>query len=234
MPSNGIRSSGHKLNHKKFHISTKNSFIAWRAAEHWLPGEMAESPPLETPPEHPDAFQGSLPWVPLPRGVQRCLPAGPPRVSREGARGHLLAPPPPSRAAQPGARVTGPGARAAAVTCPHRRERARGEPRETGHGGSPRLRAAPVNAGGKGLEQTVPAGLLRLLSWEQPLNSSRRPPPHGKGQRTLRAGGNRQRLRPRRFKTNPTAAGAEMRGEGSLAELAGGTQILRETWSPQK
>lgn len=224
MPSNGIRSNGHKLNHKKFHISTKNGFITWRAAEHWngLPGEMAESPPLETPQAHLDAFQRSLPWCPCPGGVQRCLPAGPPRVSREGARGHLLAPPPPSRAAQPGARVTGPGARAAAVTCPRRAERAGGG--APGNGDMERAPPPPSGPGkrwGKGVKANSPSWPPEAAAF--PGNNRLTHPgglhPTAKGTELSGQVGTDSGSAREGLKTNPTAALS--RNEGLGVEFGG-------------
>lgn len=112
-------------------------------------------------------------------------------MSREAARGHLLAPPPPSRGAQPGARVTGPGARATAVICPRARGGQggrQGEPRGDGRC-PPRSEAVNGVGGGKGLKQTVPAGVLRPL-WEPALNFilAGFHPRHRKWQQTPRGG----------------------------------------------
>ncbi|KAJ7407621.1 hypothetical protein BTVI_62589 [Pitangus sulphuratus] len=48
--SDGTRSNGHKLKHKKFHLNMRKNFFTLRVAEHWnrLPWEVAESLSLET------------------------------------------------------------------------------------------------------------------------------------------------------------------------------------------
>lgn len=50
VPSNKIRSSGHKLNHRKFHLNTRKNFFTLRVSEHWnrLTREIVESSFLET------------------------------------------------------------------------------------------------------------------------------------------------------------------------------------------
>lgn len=62
VPISRIRCSSHKLNHKKFHISVRNNFPTLRVAERWnrRPGEIVESPSLETFHPHQDAFQCNL------------------------------------------------------------------------------------------------------------------------------------------------------------------------------
>lgn len=50
VPTDRIGSNGRKLEYKKFHLTTRNSFFALTVAEQWnrLPGEVVDSPSLET------------------------------------------------------------------------------------------------------------------------------------------------------------------------------------------
>jgi len=49
VPSNRIRASGHKLEHRKFHTNTRKNLFPLKVTEYWnrLPREVVESPSLE-------------------------------------------------------------------------------------------------------------------------------------------------------------------------------------------
>lgn len=49
VPSDRIRDSGHKLKHRKFHLSMRRNFFSLSVTEHWsrLPREAVESPRME-------------------------------------------------------------------------------------------------------------------------------------------------------------------------------------------
>lgn len=61
VPSDGVRSNGQELKHKKFNLDMRNIFTL-REAEHWnrLPREIVESPILETFKTHLDKFLCNL------------------------------------------------------------------------------------------------------------------------------------------------------------------------------
>lgn len=50
VPSNKMRSNGHKLKHETFHLPMRKNFFTLRVAEHWdrLHREVVESPSPET------------------------------------------------------------------------------------------------------------------------------------------------------------------------------------------
>lgn len=54
VPSHRKKSNGCKLKHKKFHLNMRMNFFALMEAENRLPGEVMESPPLETFKTHLD------------------------------------------------------------------------------------------------------------------------------------------------------------------------------------
>ena len=58
VPSDRTRDNRHKPEHRKFHKNMRKNFFTVRVAEHWnrLPGEVVESPSLETFKTYLDAF----------------------------------------------------------------------------------------------------------------------------------------------------------------------------------
>ncbi|KFV73865.1 hypothetical protein N308_09567, partial [Struthio camelus australis] len=54
--------SGHKLNHRKFHLNLRKNFFTARGTEHWnrLPREAVESPSLEIFKTRLDAILGNV------------------------------------------------------------------------------------------------------------------------------------------------------------------------------
>ncbi|KAF4800881.1 hypothetical protein TURU_039872 [Turdus rufiventris] len=71
VPSDRTRSSGHKRNHKKFHLNMRKNFCTLKMAEQQnrLPREAVESPSIEIFNTHLDAFLSELLQVTLLRAI---------------------------------------------------------------------------------------------------------------------------------------------------------------------
>ncbi|KFV79323.1 hypothetical protein N308_13048, partial [Struthio camelus australis] len=54
--------NGHKLNHRKFHLNRRKSFLTERVTEHWkrLPREVVKSPSLEIFKSRLDTILGNM------------------------------------------------------------------------------------------------------------------------------------------------------------------------------
>ncbi|PKU48787.1 hypothetical protein llap_963 [Limosa lapponica baueri] len=62
VPSDSMRSNGHRLEHRKFHSNMRKNFFTVRVTEPWngLPGEVVESPSLEIFKTHLDAVLSNV------------------------------------------------------------------------------------------------------------------------------------------------------------------------------